>query len=64
MSGRLMDEAINVTDAQLLSYQMQYFYNEDNYKIVEDFNKSPNEFDFNRIIECVGDQLLNQQRQK
>ena len=61
MSGTSMDKGISVMDAQLLSYQMQYFYNDENYKIVEDFNKSPNSFDFNRIIECVSSQLLEQQ---
>nr|XP_039272780.1 ATP synthase mitochondrial F1 complex assembly factor 1-like isoform X1 [Styela clava] len=61
MSGVPMNEGISITDAQLLSYQMQYFYNEDNYQIVKDFNKSPNSFDYNRIIECVSGSLLAQQ---
>lgn len=61
MSGVPMNDGISSTDAQLISYQMQYFYSEENYHIVKDFNKSPNTFDYNRIIECMNSSLLAQQ---
>jgi len=60
MSGLVLDSGVSVTDAQLLSYLVQYFYTE-HVLLVRHFNQAPASFDVNAVISAMESGLLARQ---
>nr|XP_026690340.1 ATP synthase mitochondrial F1 complex assembly factor 1-like [Ciona intestinalis] len=58
MSGPVFDDALSVTDAQLLAYQVQHFCTE-HPKLIRGFNVSPQDFDINSVISSLDTGLLS-----
>ena len=57
MAGLLSDDALSVTDAQFLSYLVQHFHIE-HPDLIKKFNKSPNSFKFEDVINAMDKTLL------
>lgn len=58
MSGDVIDNNVSVIDAQLLAYQVQYFYRDQNFHMVRTFNADPNNFDFKDVLREIENELV------
>lgn len=61
MSGNVIEDGVTITNAQLLSYEMQYFYGGEHCQLVKDFNMCPGSFDYEDVVKSISNSLLWEQ---